>query len=40
MFRSGGGGFGFLRPDEPLELLIILLVFAALIWFAYRILSA
>ena len=36
---SGGGGFPLPRRDEPLELLIVLLFFAALIWVASRILS-
>jgi hypothetical protein len=40
MFSSGGGGFPLPRIDEPFELLIVLLFFAALIWLAFRIFSA
>ncbi len=40
MFRTGGGGFGLPRIDEPLEMLIALLLFAALIWLGYRFLSS
>ena len=40
MFR-GGGGFGrFPMVDEPIELLIALLIFAALLWLGYRIFTA
>jgi hypothetical protein len=40
MFTSGGGG-GFPLPgvDGPLEMLLVLVIFAALIWFAFRIFS-
>lgn len=41
MFTSGGGGgFGLLRADSPLELLIFVLIFAALIWLGYRFFSS
>jgi hypothetical protein len=39
MFR-GGGGFPLPRFDDPLELLIVLLFFAVLIWLAFRVISA
>ena len=39
MFR--GGGFGrFPMADEPIELLIALLILAALLWLGYRIFTA
>lgn len=40
MFTSGGGGLGLPRADSPLELLIFVLIFAALIWLGYRIFSS
>lgn len=39
MFTSGGGGFPLPRIDEPFELLMVLLIFAALIWLVSRIFS-
>ena len=40
MFSSGGGGgFGLPRVDDPLELLIVLVIFAALIWLALQFFS-
>ena len=40
MFRSGGGGFGLPRVDEPLEMLVVLVLFAGLVWLGYRFLSS
>lgn len=40
MFRSGGGGFGRLPMDSPFELLIAVLIFAVLIWLAYRLFAS
>ena len=41
MFRSGGGGFGRLpMTDNPFELLIAVLIFAALAWLAYRLVTS
>ena len=39
MFSSSGGGFSAPNIDSPLELLIVLLVFAFLIWLAFRFFS-
>jgi hypothetical protein len=40
MFTSGGGGVSLPRIDGPLELLIVFLVFAALIWLTLRVFNA
>jgi hypothetical protein len=40
VFR-GGGGFGRLpMTDDPLQLLIAVLVFALLIWLAWRLITS
>jgi type II secretory pathway component PulJ len=39
MFRRGGG-FGLPMTDNPLELLVALLIFAVLIWLAFRFISS
>jgi|SoiMethySBSTD1v2_1073268.scaffolds.fasta_scaffold1782060_2 hypothetical protein len=37
MFSSGGGGFGGLpRVSDPLEILILLLIMAVLVWLGFR----
>jgi hypothetical protein len=33
---SSGGGFGLPSVDNPIELAIVLIVFAALLWLAFR----
>lgn len=40
MFSSSGGGFSPPNIDSPFELLIVLLVFAFLIWLAFRFFSS
>ena len=37
MFTSGGGGLSLPRIDGPLELLIVVLVIAALTWLTLRV---
>jgi hypothetical protein len=39
MFRGGGGFARLPRTDNPLELLFALVVFAVLIWLAWRLLT-
>ncbi len=39
MFSSGGGGFSLPRIDDPLQLLIVLLVLGVLIWLGFRVFS-
>jgi hypothetical protein len=39
MFTSGGGGFGLPRADQPLEILIVLLVLAGIVWLVTRFFS-
>ncbi len=36
MFSSAGGGFPLPRIDQPLELLMVLVIFAAVIWLVAR----
>jgi hypothetical protein len=37
---GGGGGFGLPNVDNPIELLVVLVIFAALIWLGFRIFSS
>lgn len=39
MFTSGGGGVGLPNIDSPFEALIVLVVFAVLIWVGSRFFS-
>ena len=36
MFTSGGGGPSLPRLDQPIEMLIVVLVVAALVWLGFR----
>ncbi len=36
MFSTGGGGFSLPRGGDPLQLLIVVLILAALLWLAFR----
>jgi hypothetical protein len=39
MFTSGGGGFPLPGVDGPLEMLLVLVILAALIWLGFRLFS-
>ncbi len=36
MFTSGGGGFGLPRIDQPIEMLVVVLIVAGLVWLGFR----
>jgi hypothetical protein len=36
MFTSGGGGGSLPRVDSPMEMLILILIFAVIIWLVAR----